>query len=70
MSGEADWSKAIARLGENYNDETITFKNHGCCGHIFAATDGLIAPWLKNQIAPQDKGHKICFTHVVSRASQ
>ena len=54
MSGEADWSKAIARLGENYNIETITFKNHGCCGHTFAAIDGLIALIKKNSIAPQD----------------
>ena len=43
MSGSADWTKATAGLSETYNIEAITFKNHGCCGHTFAAIDGLLA---------------------------
>ena len=38
------WDKALAGLGEAVPLITgITFKNHGCCGHIFAALDGLDA---------------------------
>ena len=43
MSKAADWSKATADLGKIYHIEAITFKNHGCCGHTFAAIDGLLA---------------------------
>jgi 2-methylcitrate dehydratase PrpD len=36
------WDKALAGLGEApFAITGITFKNHGCCGHIFAALDGL-----------------------------
>jgi 2-methylcitrate dehydratase PrpD len=37
------WEKALAGLGGAQAIETITIKNHGCCGHIFAALDGLAA---------------------------
>ena len=47
MSGRADWSKATAGLGSAYNIEVMTFKNHGCCGHTFAAIDGALV--LKQQ---------------------
>ena len=43
LSKAADWSKATADLGKIYHIEAITFKNHGCCGHTFAAIDGLLA---------------------------
>ena len=43
MSKAADWSKATTDLGKIYHIEAITFKNHGCCGHTFAAIDGLLA---------------------------
>ena len=43
MSDGADWTKATDGLGETYNIENITFKNHGCCGHTFAAIDGVLA---------------------------
>ena len=43
MSGSANWTKATAGLAETYNIEAITIKNHGCCGHTFAAIDGLLA---------------------------
>jgi 2-methylcitrate dehydratase PrpD len=35
------WEKALAALGGKQAIEAITFKNHGCCGHIFAGLDGL-----------------------------
>ena len=43
MSVNPDWSKAIDGLGERYNITAMTFKNHGCCGHSFAAIDGALA---------------------------
>lgn len=54
MSGTADWTKAIAGLGEIYNIESITFKNHGCCGHTFAAIDGLLCLMESAQITADD----------------
>jgi 2-methylcitrate dehydratase PrpD len=35
------WDRALAGLGEHQAITTITFKNHGCCGHIFAGLDAL-----------------------------
>jgi 2-methylcitrate dehydratase PrpD len=43
MSRNCDWSKAVDGLGERYNITQITVKNHGCCGHSFAAIDGVLA---------------------------
>ena len=53
MSGKADWSKATAGLGTSYNIETMTFKNHGCCGHTFAAIDGALVLRDRHGIAPE-----------------
>lgn len=47
MSENCDWSIATAGLGESYNITRMTTKNHGCCGHTFAAIDGALA--LKQQ---------------------
>jgi 2-methylcitrate dehydratase PrpD len=35
------WDKALARLGAPLAITEMTFKNHGCCGHIFAALDAV-----------------------------
>jgi 2-methylcitrate dehydratase PrpD len=43
MSRNCDWSKAQDGLGERYNITQMTVKNHGCCGHTFAAIDGILA---------------------------
>ena len=43
MSTGADWSRATEALGERYNISHMTFKNHGCCGHAFAAIDAVLA---------------------------
>ncbi len=42
MSEGADWSKATDGLGTRYNIAAMTFKNHGCCGHSFAAIDAAL----------------------------
>ncbi len=43
LAHEPDWSLAVEGLGARYNILNITQKNHGCCGHTFAAIDGALA---------------------------
>jgi len=42
MSDGPDWGKATATLGTNFHITRMTFKNHACCGHTFAAIDGVL----------------------------
>ena len=35
------WDRALADLGARVCITEMTFKNHGCCGHIFAALDAV-----------------------------
>lgn len=39
MSDDVDWERAIGDAAE-FTIQRTTIKNHGCCGHIFAAIDG------------------------------
>jgi len=57
MSVNPDWGRAAEGLGEIYNITRITQKNHGCCGHTFAAIDAAIA--LREQ-------HRIDTTRIKS----
>ncbi len=42
-AGGPDWNRALATLGEDFHITQMTFKNHACCGHAFAAIDGALA---------------------------
>ncbi|HPU51433.1 MAG TPA: MmgE/PrpD family protein [Burkholderiaceae bacterium] len=42
MSDSPDWGAALTGLGSQWNITEMTFKNHGCCGHAFAAIDGAL----------------------------
>lgn len=42
MSVEPQWERATDGLGTRYNIQSITQKNHGCCGHTFAAIDAML----------------------------
>jgi 2-methylcitrate dehydratase PrpD len=42
MAMEPDWSRATEGLGTRYNIQSITQKNHGCCGHTFAPIDAML----------------------------
>ena len=42
MSDGPDWNRACEGLGQVFNISAMTFKNHGCCGHTFAAIDGAL----------------------------
>jgi 2-methylcitrate dehydratase PrpD len=48
MGGGPDWERAVATLGDDFHICKMTFKNHACCGHAFAAIDGALA--LKAQM--------------------
>jgi len=43
MGEDPDWERALATLGEEFHICRMTFKNHACCGHAFAAIDGALA---------------------------
>jgi 2-methylcitrate dehydratase PrpD len=42
MGDGPDWEKAFATLGSDFHVTQMTFKNHACCGHTFAAIDGAL----------------------------
>jgi 2-methylcitrate dehydratase PrpD len=42
MGDGPDWEKAFATLGTDSHITKMTFKNHACCGHTFAAIDGAL----------------------------
>ena len=54
MSDGPDWDKALATLGEDWHITRMTFKNHACCGHTFAAIDGALALKERMKIAADD----------------
>ncbi len=43
LSKDPKFEKMTAGLGETYNITQMTQKNHGCCGHAFAAIDAVLA---------------------------
>jgi 2-methylcitrate dehydratase PrpD len=49
MGDSPDWERALATLGSEFHITRMTFKNHGCCGHTFAAIDGALE--LKKKMA-------------------
>ncbi|HVP08052.1 MAG TPA: MmgE/PrpD family protein, partial [Burkholderiales bacterium] len=54
MSNNPDWDAAFATLGQTFNICRMTFKNHTCCGHTFAAIDGALALQSRMKIAAHD----------------
>jgi 2-methylcitrate dehydratase PrpD len=54
MGGNPDWEKALATLGREFHVTRMTFKNHACCGHTFAAIDGALEVQKKMQVAAAD----------------
>src|SRR5215510_1128393 len=54
MGDGPDWEKALATLGRDFHITRMTFKNHACCGHTFAAIDGALAVQSKLGVAAGD----------------
>ena len=52
MGDGPDWEKAFATLGREFHITKMTFKNHACCGHTFAAIDGALE--VKKRLALED----------------
>lgn len=52
--GTGNWDAALAGLGAWTPIARMTFKNHGCCGHIFPALDGLRAVQARRPFGPDD----------------
>jgi len=54
MGDSPDWDRALATLGRDFHICRMTFKNHACCGHAFAAIDGALALKQKMGVAAED----------------
>jgi 2-methylcitrate dehydratase PrpD len=54
MGDAPDWEKALATLGRDFHITRMTFKNHACCGHTFAAIDGALAVQSQLGVAARD----------------
>jgi len=49
MGDSPDWAHCMDTLGREFHITGMTFKNHACCGHTFAAIDGALA--LRSRMA-------------------
>jgi 2-methylcitrate dehydratase PrpD len=54
MGDGPDWERALAALGKDFHITRMTFKNHACCGHTFAAIDGALALQKRMRVAVKD----------------
>jgi len=54
MGDQPDWEKGLATLGRDFHITRMTFKNHACCGHTFAAIDGALELKKRMQLKPED----------------
>jgi 2-methylcitrate dehydratase PrpD len=53
-NGKPDWERVLETLGTSFNITRMTFKNHGCCGHTFAAIDGALALQKKMRVSADE----------------
>jgi 2-methylcitrate dehydratase PrpD len=51
MGDGPDWNKLFDSLGKDFHICRMTFKNHSCCGHTFAAIDGALALQARMKLA-------------------
>ena len=54
MGDKPDWERGLATLGKDFHITRMTFKNHACCGHTFAAIDGALKLKKRMKIEPAD----------------
>ena len=51
---DAGLERGLATLGKDFHITGMTFKNHACCGHTFAAIDGALELKKRMKVEPQD----------------
>jgi len=54
MGDNPDWERGFATLGSDFHITRMTFKNHACCGHTFAAIDGALELKKRMQVEAGD----------------
>jgi 2-methylcitrate dehydratase PrpD len=54
MGDKPDFERGLATLGKDFHITQMTFKNHACCGHTFAAIDGALELKKRMQVKPED----------------
>ena len=54
MGDHPDWEKGLATLGKDFHITRMTFKNHACCGHTFAAIDGALEVKKRMNVKAED----------------
>jgi 2-methylcitrate dehydratase PrpD len=54
MGDKPDWEKGLATLGKDFHITRMTFKNHACCGHTFAAIDGALELKKRMNVKAED----------------
>src|SRR5438045_5809258 len=54
MGDNPDWQRALVGLGRDFHITRMTFKNHACCGHTFAAIDGALALKARMGVQPAE----------------
>jgi len=54
MGEHPDWEPGLATLGKDFHLTRMTFKNHACCGHTFAAIDGALELKRRMHLEPKD----------------
>ena len=54
MGDNPDWERGLATLGREFHITRMTFKNHGCCGHTFAAIDGALELKKRMNFSPEE----------------
>ena len=54
MGDDPDWGAAFSTLGRDWHIARMTFKNHACCGHTFAAIDGALALKERMKLAAEE----------------
>jgi len=63
MSDDPDWDAMLEGLGSEYTVCHVTQKNHGCCGHTFAALDAALALKHEYRFAFEDIKHIRAHTY-------
>ncbi|MCX7144248.1 MAG: MmgE/PrpD family protein [Proteobacteria bacterium] len=63
MSDGPDWEKALATLGTDFHITQMTFKNHACCGHTFAAIDGALELQRRMSVSAADIARVLVGTY-------